>query len=211
MPGPVVKFLADSLDELEDRGASNPAELVMDAFDLAEEMSDIALNRINAIWNAGNVVARRRAWRNDPPFAEYFGIDALTKGQLRRVRRRIRRIEKKLDKVVRIVVHPSSGPKAGACDRANAFQRWGFVKPRKFHLCAGWFFNSNGNVRAVEHRAAIMIHELVHSFGFLDKKGVTGPGEARNLALAKPRRARRNGENYEHFMWSLIEPAHVTA
>ncbi len=177
------------------------------ALERAREMTRNAQRRMENIWDQSRMNRRRQAWTADAAFATWFGTDALTKSQMRRMLRRIRRMRRRVHRHVRIVVHPQTGPNSGRCSAASTPNAYKLVTPG-IHLCPNFWANLGATAAftQADRQAAVLIHELRHRGGIPGSMwhfGAAQPGPAQALAASNPRRARRNPENWENFMLQM--------
>jgi hypothetical protein len=153
------------------------------------------LLRLNHVWNRQRR-HRKQAWRDDPFIREWFGTGKLTIYQIRVTRRRMGRVHHFLaNKTLRIRLKQQKG------DTTNAHNYGGPFSPKTFVLFPRWFG------KGAMERPAIIVHELFHQY-FIDHKDDAGnkygAQAAHNIAHQKPRTARKNPENYEHYVLSFM-------
>ncbi|WP_373512133.1 M35 family metallo-endopeptidase, partial [Persicitalea sp.] len=139
---------------------------------------------------------RVKFWTNDPVLSTWFGTGRLSIHQIRLTRRRIRRVHNFLaNKRLRIRLKEQKDT------AVNGHNYGGPFSPKTFVLFPAWFAQ-----RAVV-RPGIIVHELFHQW-FIDHKDNSGnkygAQAARNIARQKPIRARRNPENYEHYVLNVF-------
>ncbi len=169
--------------------------IVIAAVKDAETLARAGIQHLNHAWDRKRR-KRVKFWKNDPVLSMWFGSGKVTVRQIRLTRRRMRRVHNFLaNKRLRIRLKEQKGT------NTNAHNYGGPFSPKTFVLFPAWF-----GKRAVE-RPAIIVHELFHQW-FIDHKDKQGNkyGEqaARNIARKKPRTARRNPENYEHYVLNFI-------
>jgi hypothetical protein len=136
----------------------------------------------------------------------YFGTGYLTRGEIRRTRRRVRKIERILRKRRIRFVRAFDDERTCPRGRRSAFVRAaGGI--RKIHICTQ-FLNETE-----EEMARTIIHELVHEIGFCHyttrgrvrcrKPGARSQSETTELARRHPTKARKNPQNFVHLFERL--------
>jgi hypothetical protein len=173
-----------------------------------------AVAEFDRIWNHKGLNRwrlRKNAWGQFRAVPLYFGSRYLTRGEIRRTRRRVRKIERILRKRRIRFVRAFEGEKTCPTEHRSGFNRYGFVRVaggiRKIHICTH-FLNQEP-----EEKARSIIHELVHEIGFCHyttrgrvrcrRPGATSQSETRELARRHPAKARKNPQNYVHLFERL--------
>lgn len=201
MKTPKIIWRGNPLPQITDNNSAADSKedaeaIIIAAVKDAEILARAGLQHLNRAWDRKR---RKRVefWKNDPVLSEWFGSEKVTVRQIRVTRRRMRRVHNFLaNKRLRVRLKKQKGA------NTNAHNYGGPFSPKTFVLFPRWFSKS-----AVE-RPAIIVHELFHEW-FIDHKDKQGnkygAEAARNIARQKPRVARRNPENYEHYVLNFID------
>lgn len=167
------------------------------AIDRARRMSGNVWGTWSKIYGqVGNPRRKRRlrvgAWKDSPPFMEWFGWKVLINPQFNKVNRRLKKIRNTLNRPddIRVIYNGSSAP--FCC--SNVAWNGGFRR-RRIHICDAFFNESE------QMQATTIVHEMVHATA-ITQWGHPGPGgggaaDCRERASRTPRKARRNAYNYE--------------
>lgn len=180
--------------------AKEQRQKIFEAHTEALRISKAILADFQSIWQIedSNLHAQRKqTWKNHPNFPKFLGGDNLTPEEIRAMDKRMHTIIDRLQNGLHLVVIQRQEktnvlPKATTypCKKnRNAYAWW----PRRIYLCSRWFGHS------LTHRAAILIHEIVHQFGPFGQghHGALTQKEAIALAISDPLKARKSPENYE--------------
>lgn len=203
-----IRFLGRAraqIDKISPPAKASPDIMIKTAMAEADRMTDHAPQEANKILSRRTRAAMEEAWCNHDAFVRYFGTKNLTKKQMKRTCNRLITLNRRLDRSLVIKVRPVAGRRVGRCFKGRwAYQARGFTGARTINLCRDWFEETDDTARG-----AVILHELVHAMGVgwtrdLPVGNPAGGGaEARQLALNDPGKARRNPENFEHFMRAL--------
>ena len=205
MRNPKVIFRGSALREIKRTDPSaypNRAAVestVTAAVTRAEPMAHAGLRRLERTLAPRRRRAKKAAWRADPDITRFFGERPLGIFSMRATTRRMRRVSRRLEKRrLRIRLLPQS---RGSSNSTRGHNLGAFMSVLRFVLFPRWF-----TVGDPDQRAAIVIHELLHDRHIDHKVKVGGKKQtaygrnlAQLLATQRPRRARRNPENFEQF------------
>ncbi len=174
---------------------SQAKAIVIAAVKDAELLAQAGFLHLDRAWDRKRR-KRVKFWKEDPVLSRWFGTGRLSVRQIRLTRRRMRRVHKFLaDKRLRIRLKEQKG------GDVNGHNYGGPFSPKTFVLYPAWF-----GLPAIK-RPGVIVHELFHEW-FIDHKDDSGnkygAQAARNIARQKPQRARRNPENYEHYVLDVF-------
>lgn len=204
MAGVETNYKGDVLKRLNEQTTDQRLDR---AYAKAIILSDRTLDAIKNICKKTGINKREKAWKTDyqKAFQLYFGMGNNRKLHIRRVRRRLNKLNKRLKRGIKINIRSNTGKGSKRCKENNTiagFNMTGPVGRRRFNICERALTGSAN----VDIDAVLIMHELMHSMGLwgvttdqvdINDNVVISNAAALQLAVDKPRRARRNPENYE--------------
>jgi hypothetical protein len=154
---------------------------------------------------------RRRRWKRFACLVRYFGSKKLTKGRMRRIRKRIRRILQVIDRegITFLRVPNRSGGCSGSCGGSSPAEAYTHSYGRnRIYLCPGFFVSPFGVPLSTANQAKTILHEVAHEIGLTRHKRLDGEKadtdeEVQALARSKPWRAGMNPDSFAWFFFAV--------
>lgn len=205
-----VALLREDLRDIKFNDGTGIREVTIDdayailnqAFDRSIRLAEAGLAYIKPFANLSERPSWIADWNGDALLVQWFGeIDHVN--NVSDVFNRLNSVVERLNKKITIRLHPQRDSTTSAMNAGT------FFEPKMFKVYP-YLIEKSLDLATLQldydKMASVLIHELIHVW-FTDQKlngdTVYGAILAMDLAIEKPRKARRSAENYEHFCLSF--------